>query len=134
MPCRIREPPHDEPTTQRIEDIAIAMVAEGQGILAADESTATIQKRFNSINAENTETNRRDYREMLFRSTEAMNNYVSGVILFEETLFQKAADGTPFVELIRKAGARSRHQGRPGRQAHSRFRDRDHDRGSRRLA
>lgn len=90
---------------ERIEDIAIAMVAEGQGILAADESTGTIQKRFDTIHVENTETNRRDYREMLFRSDEAMNDYVSGVILFEETLFQKAADGTPFVDLIRKAGA-----------------------------
>jgi fructose-bisphosphate aldolase class I len=90
---------------ERLEDIAIAMVAEGQGILAADESTGTIQKRFDSIKVENNETNRRDYREMLFRATEAMNDYVSGVILFEETLFQKAEDGTPFVELIRKAGA-----------------------------
>ena len=91
--------------SERIEDIAIAMVAEGQGILAADESTGTIQKRFDSIKVENTEENRRDYREMLFRDEEAMNNYISGVILFEETLFQKAADGTPFVDLIRKAGA-----------------------------
>ena len=90
---------------ERIEDIAIAMVAEGQGILAADESTGTIKKRFDSIDVESTEENRRDYREMLFRSQEAMQNYVSGVILFEETLFQDAADGTPLVELIRKAGA-----------------------------
>ncbi len=90
---------------ERLEDIALAMVAEGQGILAADESTATIQKRFDGIKAENTEENRRDYREMLFRSEEAMNNYISGVILFEETLHQNAADGTPFVDLIRKAGA-----------------------------
>ncbi|MFZ1814012.1 MAG: class I fructose-bisphosphate aldolase [Rhizobiaceae bacterium] len=91
--------------SERLEDIAIAMVAEGQGILAADESTGTIQKRFDSINVENTQTNRRDYREMLFRADDAMKNYVSGVILFEETLFQKAEDGTPFVDLIRKAGA-----------------------------
>jgi fructose-bisphosphate aldolase class I len=91
--------------SERLEDIAIAMVAEGQGILAADESTGTIQKRFDSIHVENTEPNRQAYREMLFRADEAMKNYVSGVILFEETLFQKAADGTPFVELIRKAGA-----------------------------
>jgi fructose-bisphosphate aldolase class I len=91
--------------SERIEDIAIAMVAEGQGILAADESTGTIQKRFDSIDVENNEANRRAYREMLFRSTEAMNNYISGVILFEETLYQKAADGTPFVDLIRAAGA-----------------------------
>ena len=90
---------------ERIEDIAIAMVAEGQGILAADESTGTIKKRFDSINVESTEENRRDYREMLFRSEEAMKNHVSGVILFEETLFQKAADGTPLVDLIRQAGA-----------------------------
>ncbi len=88
-----------------LEDIAIAMVAEGQGILAADESTGTIEKRFSSINTENTEENRRDYREMLFRSSEAMNNHISGVILFEETLYQKAADGTPFVDLIKAAGA-----------------------------
>ena len=91
--------------TERLEDIAIAMVAEGQGILAADESTGTIQKRFDSIGVENTESNRRDYREMLFRSTEAMGDFISGVILFEETLYQKAADGTPLVDLIRAAGA-----------------------------
>ena len=74
--------------TERLEDIAIAMVAEGQGILAADESTGTIKKRFDSISVENTEQNRRDYREMLFRAEEARNKYISGVILFEETLFQ----------------------------------------------
>ena len=91
--------------SERLEDIAIAMVAEGQGILAADESTSTIKKRFDSINVESTEDSRRDYREMLFRSQEAMNDYISGVILFEETLYQKAADGTPFVDLIRAAGA-----------------------------
>lgn len=91
--------------SEKLEDIAIAMVAEGQGILAADESTGTIEKRFTSINTENTEANRRDYREMLFRSKEAMQSYISGVILFEETLHQKAADGTPFVDLIRASGA-----------------------------
>ena len=89
--------------SEQLEDIAIAMVAEGQGILAADESTGTIEKRFTGINVENTEENRRDYREMLFRSKEAMGNCISGVILFEETLHQKAADGTPFVEIIRYA-------------------------------
>lgn len=91
--------------SQRIEDIAIAMVGEGQGILAADESTGTIQKRFDAIKVENSEANRREYREMLFRASEAMNKYISGVILFEETLYQMAADGTPLVDLIRKAGA-----------------------------
>ncbi len=91
--------------SERLEDIAIAMVAEGQGILAADESTGTIKKRFDSINVESTEDKRRDYREMLFRSDEAMKNHISGVILFEETLGQKAVDGTPLVDLIRAAGA-----------------------------
>jgi fructose-bisphosphate aldolase class I len=81
------------------------MVAPGKGILAADESTASITKRFESINLESTENNRRDYREMLFRSTEAMKSCVSGVILFDETLRQKAADGTPLVKLIKDAGA-----------------------------
>ncbi len=91
--------------SDKLEDIAIAMVAGGQGILAADESTGTIGKRFNTIGVDNTEENRRDYREMLFRADEAMKNHVSGVILFEETLLQKAVDGTPFVDLIRQAGA-----------------------------
>lgn len=91
--------------SERLEDIANAMVAEGQGILAADESTGTIKKRFDSIGAVSTEENRRDYREMLFRADEAMKNYISGVILFEETLGQKAADGTPLVDLIKAAGA-----------------------------
>lgn len=85
--------------------VATAMVAPGKGILAADESTGTIKKRFDAIGVENTEENRRDYRELLFRSTEAMSNHISGVILFEETLYQKAADGTPFVDLITAAGS-----------------------------
>ncbi|MCB1471676.1 MAG: fructose-bisphosphate aldolase class I [Rhodobiaceae bacterium] len=91
--------------SERLEDIARAMVARGKGILAADESTGTIKKRFDSINVESTEDNRRDYREMLFRADEAMSNCISGVILFEETLFQKAKDGTPFVDIIKAAGA-----------------------------
>jgi fructose-bisphosphate aldolase, class I len=90
---------------ERLEDIALAMVAEGQGILAADESNGTIKKRFDTIHVESTIDSRRDYREMLFCAEEAMKNYISGVILFEETLFQDAADGTPLVELIRQAGA-----------------------------
>jgi fructose-bisphosphate aldolase class I len=91
--------------TERLEDIAQQMVQPGQGILAADESTGTIKKRFDSIGVENSEENRRDYREMLFRSQDAMNRAISGVILFEETLGQKAADGTPLVDLIKSAGA-----------------------------
>ena len=70
--------------TSELKAIATAMVASGKGILAADESTGTIKKRFDSIGVESTEETRRDYREMLFRSTEAMENYISGVILFDE--------------------------------------------------
>src|SRR5438034_4819807 len=85
--------------------IAEAMVAPGRGILAADESSGTIKKRFDAIGVENTEDNRRDYREMMFRTGEAMSKYVSGVILYEETIRQKAKDGTPLVKIIEKAGA-----------------------------
>ena len=88
-----------------LNKVAEAMVAPGKGILAADESTGTIKKRFDAINVECTEQNRRDYRELLFRSTEAMNQHISGVILFEETLYQDAADGSPLVKLIKDAGA-----------------------------
>lgn len=88
-----------------LKAIALAMMADGKGLLAADESTGTIEKRFNSIGVQSTETMRRDYREMLFRSREAMETYISGVILFDETLKQKAADGTPLVKLIEQAGS-----------------------------
>ncbi len=88
-----------------LNKVAQAMVAPGKGILAADESTGTIKKRFDAIKTENTEDNRRDYREMLFRTTEAMKNHISGVILYDETIWQKAKDGTPLVELIKKTGA-----------------------------
>jgi fructose-bisphosphate aldolase class I len=88
-----------------LNKIAEAMVAPGRGILAADESTGTIGKRFDSIGIALTEDNRRDYREMLFRSAEAMSKYVSGVILYDETIWQKAKDGTPLVDLIKKAGS-----------------------------
>src|SRR3712207_9109936 len=79
---------------------AEAMVQPGKGILAADESSSTIKKRFDAIGVESTADNRRDYRELLFRSTEAMKNYISGVILFDETIRQTAKDGTPLVKLI----------------------------------
>jgi len=91
--------------TQSLEDIAQAMVAPGKGILAADESSGTIKKRFDGIDTENTEPNRRDYREMLLRSSEAMKNHISGVILFDETIRQKAKDGTPLTKIIEAAGA-----------------------------
>ena len=83
--------------------IATAMVAPGKGILAADESSGTIKKRFDAIGVESTEENRRDYREMLFRSKEAMSQYISGVILYDETIWQDAKDGTPLVKLIERA-------------------------------
>jgi len=85
--------------------IARKMVAPGKGILAADESTGTIQKRFDKIGVENTEDNRRDYRELLFRTDTAMKNHIGGVILFDETIRQKAKDGTPLVKLIEAAGS-----------------------------
>jgi fructose-bisphosphate aldolase class I len=81
------------------------MVASGKGILAADESSGTIKKRFDSINLTSTEDARRDYREMLFRADDAMKNYISGVILYDETIRQKAKDGTPLAEIIRNAGS-----------------------------
>jgi fructose-bisphosphate aldolase class I len=83
--------------------IAQAMVQKGKGILAADESSGTIKKRFDKIGVESTEENRRDYREMLFRS-DGMK-HISGVILYDETIRQEAADGTPLVKLIEEAGA-----------------------------
>jgi fructose-bisphosphate aldolase class I len=89
----------------QLNKVANAMVQPGKGILAADESSSTIQKRFDAIGVESTADNRRDYRELLFRSTEAMKSHVSGVILFEETLRQSAKDGTPLVKLIEQAGA-----------------------------
>ena len=87
-----------------LNKVAVAMVAPGRGILAADESTGTIKKRFDGIGVECTEDNRRDYRELLFRSAEGMK-HISGVILYDETIWQKAKDGTPLVEIIKKAGA-----------------------------
>jgi fructose-bisphosphate aldolase, class I len=85
--------------------VAEAMVAPGRGILAADESSATIKKRFDAIGAESTDNTRRDYRELLFRSAEAMSKYISGVILYDETIRQSARDGTPLVKVIEKAGS-----------------------------
>ncbi len=88
-----------------LHKVAAAMVAPGHGILAADESTGTIKKRFDAIGVESTADTRRDYREMLFRSTEAMAKHISGVILYDETIRQNAKDGTPLVKLITEAGA-----------------------------
>src|ERR1700743_3394073 len=87
-----------------LNKVANAMVAPGKGILAADESSGTIKKRFDAIKVESTEDNRRDYREMLFRAQEAMSKYISGVILYDETIWQNAKDGTPLVKLIEQSG------------------------------
>ena len=91
--------------TMTLEDVAQAMVAPGKGILAADESTGTIKKRFDSIKAESTADTRRDYREMMFRCTDAMKAHISGVILYDETIRQKAKDGTPLAKVIESTGA-----------------------------
>jgi fructose-bisphosphate aldolase class I len=90
-------------TKATLEQTAKALVADGKGILAADESTGTIKKRFDSIGAASTEENRRDYRHLLF-TTPGAGDHISGVILFDETIRQKAADGTPLVEIVRGAG------------------------------
>ncbi len=89
--------------SQSLSDTANALVVDGKGILAADESSPTIKKRFDSIGVESNEDNRRDYRSMLFTSPDA-GRYISGVILFDETLRQSASDGTPLVEILTSGG------------------------------
>jgi fructose-bisphosphate aldolase, class I len=89
--------------TQSLAETAEALVAPGKGILAADESPPTIEKRFQKINIESTEDNRRAYREMLF-TTAGIGDHISGVILYDETIRQKAADGTPFPKILERAG------------------------------
>ncbi|MQF99994.1 MAG: fructose-bisphosphate aldolase class I [SAR202 cluster bacterium] len=88
---------------EKLVKTANALVAPGKGILAADESGGTIKRRFDSINVESTEDNRRDYRELLFR-TEGASEYISGIILFDETLRQNGADGTPLVKVLTGQG------------------------------
>jgi fructose-bisphosphate aldolase, class I len=90
---------------ETLEDITARMVTKGKGLLAADESTGTIAKRFKAYGIESTSEKHRDYREMLFRTDEAMRNYISGVILYDETIRQNAADGTPLVQIIAASGA-----------------------------
>src|SRR5215218_2711145 len=90
-------------TETSLEEIAKALVAPGKGILAADESDGTIKKRFDSIGVESTEENRRAYRDLLF-STEGAEDYISGVILYDETIRQTSSDGTPFPELLASKG------------------------------
>jgi fructose-bisphosphate aldolase class I len=88
---------------EQLNATARALVAEGKGILAADESSPTIKKRFDSIKIESTEDNRRDYRQMLFTTPNAAQ-FISGVILFDETIRQKGSDGTPLVKGLESAG------------------------------
>jgi fructose-bisphosphate aldolase class I len=88
-----------------LNKVATAMVAPGRGILAADESSGTIKKRFDAIGVESSADSRRDYRELMFRANEAMTKYISGVILYDETIRQNAKDGTSLVKVIEKAGS-----------------------------
>ena len=89
----------------QLAKVAQAMVAPGKGILAADESSGTIKKRFDAIGVESTADSRRDYREFMFRTQDAMTQNISGVILYDETIRQNAKDGTPLVKLIEAAGS-----------------------------
>jgi fructose-bisphosphate aldolase, class I len=89
--------------TTELHETAKALVAEGKGILAADESSGTIKRRFDSIGLESTEENRRAYRDMLF-TTPGVEEFISGVILYDETIRQNALDGTPFPELLASKG------------------------------
>src|SRR6516225_357621 len=86
-----------------LHETAQALVAEGKGILAADESSGTIAKRFADIGVESTEESRRAYRDLLF-TTEGAEQFISGVILFDETIRQRSADGTPFPQLLASRG------------------------------
>jgi fructose-bisphosphate aldolase class I len=88
---------------ESLNTVARAMVAPGKGILAADESTPTIKKRFDSVSVESTEENRRGYRQMLFTAP-GIEQYIGGVIMYEETLYQRTADGTPFPQCLAEKG------------------------------
>jgi len=94
----------NNPFTAELVATARAICTKGKGILAADESTGTIGKRFEAIKVENTEANRRAYRELLFTSGPEISNYISGVIMYEETLTQKTEDGRLFPELLKSLG------------------------------
>src|SRR5918992_3465475 len=89
--------------TKRLEQTAKELVAPGKGILAADESDGTIKKRFDSIGVESTEEKRRAYRDLLF-TTEGAEEFISGVILYDETIRQASSDGTPFPKLLESKG------------------------------
>ena len=86
-----------------IQEIAEALVADGKGILAADESLGSIQRRFETVSVVSTEENRRAYRELFF-TTAGVEEYISGVIMFDETIRQQTDDGTPFAQLLKDKG------------------------------
>ena len=90
-------------SSNQLVDVALAMVAEGKGILAIDESSGTIAKRLASVNLESSEENRRAYRDMLL-TTQGLGDHISGAILYDETIRQSALDGTPFVDVMKAAG------------------------------
>ncbi|KAK4305908.1 hypothetical protein Pmani_022224 [Petrolisthes manimaculis] len=94
----------DESLQQELRRIANAITAPGKGILAADESVSTMGKRLADIGVENTDENRRKYRQLLFTTDKSVSEYISGVILFHETVYQKSDDGTPFINLIKDKG------------------------------
>eukprot|EP00118_Oscarella_pearsei_P024582 m.306352 g.306352 ORF g.306352 m.306352 type:complete len:360 (+) comp41178_c0_seq1:98-1177(+) len=96
--------PLTEDQKKELHENAKRIVAKGKGILAADESTGTMGKRLANISVENTEENRRHYRQLLFQASKDMGQFIGGVILFEETLYQKADDGTPFIDILRNLG------------------------------
>ena len=116
-----------------LHETARALVADDKGILAADESSGTIEKRFDTIELESTEESRRAYRDMLF-TTPGLEEYVSGVILYDETLRQSAGDGTPFAEAAGRQGDHPGDQGRHRRKGPRRRARREGDRGPRRAA
>jgi fructose-bisphosphate aldolase class I len=90
-------------TSHELESVALALVAEGKGILAADETIPTLTRRFDALGIQSTEQSRRTYREMLFTSPGAAE-FVSGVIMYDETIRQKSSDGTPLAEALKVQG------------------------------
>jgi len=116
-----------------LHETARALVAEGKGILAADESDGTIKKRLDSIGVESTEENRRSYRELLF-TTPGAEEFISGVILFDETIPPERAGRHALPRVARVEGDHSRHQGGQGGEAAGARRRRDDYRGARRSA
>ena len=103
--------------TSQLHETARAIVADHKGILAADESTGTMTKRLDSVGVESTEENRRFYRQLLFTAP-GMEEFIGGVILYDETIRQATDDGTPFAELLVLEGRHPGHQGGHGRARH----------------